>query len=231
MRLVGLDIFRGVALLLMIIFHFCFDLNNFHIVDFDLKHGEFWRYFRFIIVTMFVFTAGVSLQLTHRRGISFVKVKKRVLILGSASLLVSIGSYTQFPDSWIYFGILHFFLFASLAGLLFLKLPKISLLVAVAILVVYNLHLFSMHWLFLLLQKPLHLPAFYTEDLASVIPWFAPFLVGIATASYGWHEKIFTDTFFKREHALFRLFAFMGRHSLLIYLIHQPILFGIFLLM
>ena len=229
MRLQGLDIFRGYAIVLMVIFHFSFDLNNFHLVDFDLKHGDFWRYFRFLIVSMFVFLAGISLFLAHKEKINWSKVKKRVVLLAGASLLVSIGSYTQFPHSWIYFGILHFFLFASVAGLLFLRIPKISFLLGLAIIAGYNFHLIHMHWLFLLLREPLHLPIHYTEDLANIIPWFGVFLLGITFAYYDLHTKLFQQKFFLKESRVNQTFAFLGKHSLLIYLIHQPILFAFFI--
>ena len=230
MRLQGLDLFRGYAIFLMVIFHFSFDLNNFHIVDLDLKHGDFWRYFRFLIVSMFVFSAGISLFLAHQKVINWYKVKKRVFILATASLLVSIGSYTQFPHSWIYFGILHFFLFASIAGLLFLRLAKISFLLGIAIIISYNFHLASMHWLYLLLQEPLHLPLHYTQDLANIIPWFGVFLLGLSFANFGLHYTFFDNKFFNAEYKINNIFAYLGKHSLLIYLLHQPILFSFFLL-
>jgi len=213
----------------MVVFHFSFDLNNFHVVALDLKHGEFWRYFRFVIVSMFVFSSGISLILAHKEKIHFHKVKKRVLILAGASLLVSIGSYTQFPNTWIYFGILHFFLFASVAGLFFLKIPKIAFIVGVVIIAGYNFHFLSMHWLYLLLQEPLHLPLRYTEDLANIVPWFGVFLLGMSFAKFNFHEKVFNNLFFNQKTVINKSFSFLGKHSLLIYLLHQPILFGIFL--
>ena len=231
MRIVGIDIFRGYAILLMVIFHFNFDLNNFHYVDYDLKHGLFWHYYRYVIVSMFIFISGVSFQITYKNGINLKKLRKRVLLLGGASLLVSIGSYTQFPDTWIYFGILHFFLFATFAGLLFIKTPKIALALAVAILIAYNFHLANMHWFFILVQPYLHLPIYYTEDLVIIIPWFGVYLLGMVFASYGWHKTLFERNFFNKESKINTFFAFLGRHSLLIYLLHQPIFFGIFMLL
>ncbi|RUM77417.1 MAG: hypothetical protein DSZ12_00235 [Sulfurovum sp.] len=180
---------------------------------------------------MFVLSAGMSLVLAHKEKIHFAKVKKRVLILGGASLLVSLGSYTQFPNTWIYFGILHFFLFASLVGLLFLKIPKIAFMMGVVIIAGYNFHFMSMHWLFILLQEPLHLPLHYTEDLANIVPWFGVFLIGVSAAKLKIHEKIFNNSFFNATHRVNKSFSFLGKHSLLIYLLHQPILFAFFILM
>lgn len=231
MRLVGLDIFRGYALLLMVLFHFSFDLSNFHYLEFDLKHGTFWHYYRYFIVSMFVFASGVSLQIAYRKGINKQKFLKRLLILGSASLAVSIGSYTQFPNTWIYFGILHFFLFASVSGLLFLKIPKIALLTALCIIIGYNLQLINMHWLYQLLQSPLHLPIAYTEDLANIFPWFGVFLLGIVFGYYKLADRFFSLKIFTTQSKFNIVFSYIGKHSLLIYLLHQPLFFGIFLIL
>lgn len=230
MRLQGLDIFRGYALLLMISFHFSFDLNNFDIVALDLKHGLFWHYYRYVIVTMFVFSSGISMQLANARGVNFKKFRKRILMLALASALVSIGSYTQFPHTWIYFGILHFFLFATIFGIFFLRSPILSIIVGSAIILGYNYSFMHIHWLFNILQAPLHLPVRYTEDLANIVPWFGVFLLGNAFAYYKLEYQVFDNAFFNSKNFLNRFFSFMGKHSLLIYLSHQPILFGFFLL-
>jgi uncharacterized membrane protein len=178
---------------------------------------------------MFVFLAGVSLLLANKEGINFPKLKRRVLILFGASLLVSIGSYSQFPNSWIYFGILHFFLFASIFGLFFLKIPKIAFIVGLSIVIGYAFGFLHMHWLFAIVHGPLHLPVKYTEDLANIIPWFGVFLLGVSFASSTLLEKVFNNRFFNSQNSLNRTFSFLGKHSLLIYLLHQPIFFGLFL--
>lgn len=230
MRVVGLDIFRGYAITLMVIFHFSFDINNFHIIEFDIRHGLFWKYFRYFIVSMFVFSAGISIYLANSDKIVYKKVLKRIAILAGASLLVTIGSYTQFPNTWIYFGILHFFLFSSLFGLLFVRVPKIALVVGIVIIAGYNSGLLHMHWLFHILQPILHLPIKYTEDLANIIPWFGVFLIGISFASTFLLKRVFESRFFNPSNAINKKLGFLGRHSLFIYLIHQPIIFGSFLL-
>ena len=214
----------------MVIFHFSFDLNNFHYVNIDIKHGVEWRYFRYTIVTMFVFSAGISLYLANQNNINFKKLKKRVITLSAASLLVSIGSYSQFPSTWIYFGILHFFLFASIFGLLFLKFPKLSFIVGSGIVLGYIFGILNMHWLFELLYQPLHLPVRYTEDLANIIPWFGVFLLGLSFANSRLLNIFFNNKFFNAQNRINRSFAIIGGHSLVIYLVHQPIFFGLFLL-
>jgi len=220
-----LDVVRGIAIILMIIYHFSFDLNNFNYVQIDLDNSLGWRSFRAVIVTLFLTTMGMSLALTHAKGICWACMKKRTLMLGGASILVSVGSYLQFPDSWIYFGILHFILFASWLGLLFLGKPLLSLITAIIILIGSYFGWLHTQLLFDSVKYILHLPIQYTEDLVNIFPWFAPVLIGIFIVDKGWHVyPQLAPSFISQK------IGFMGRHSLFIYLIHQPILFGLFLL-
>jgi len=78
-----------------------------------------------------------------------------------------------------------------------------------------------MHPLFELLHAPLHLPARHTEDLAPFIPWFGTVLSGIFIMHHGWIQCIVLP-----QIKLIENIAWMGRHALAIYLVHQPLLFG-----
>ncbi|MCK5809876.1 MAG: DUF1624 domain-containing protein, partial [Cocleimonas sp.] len=172
-RLHYLDVIRGIAIILMVVYHFCFDLDNFNIIQVDMDTSPLWRGFRYFIITLFLSTMGISLALTHSKKICWVCLKKRTLLLGSAAILVSLASYLQFPQTWIYFGILHFILFASWLGLLFIGKPWLSLMTAILILVGTTLGWLHTDTLFSLVQQPLHLPPEYTEDLVTLFPWFA----------------------------------------------------------
>lgn len=226
-RLVGLDIFRGWAIILMIAFHFSYDLNYFHFIHINLHHDTFWVYARYLIVSMFLLSMGTSLALVHRPKIQWNKIYKRTLILGAASVLVTIATYIEFPHSWVYFGILHFILLASWVGLLFLGHPILSLLVSISIFIGYQLGFLHTHWLFMLLQSPLHLPPVYTQDLVIFFPWFSLVLLGIAFTDLNIIFSLFTIPFFSHQNKFNTFLSFLGKHALLIYLLHLPILFGI----
>ncbi|MCK5917091.1 MAG: DUF1624 domain-containing protein, partial [Cocleimonas sp.] len=68
-RLHYLDVARGIAIILMVIYHFCFDLDNFQFIQIEMDSDPLWRGFRFLIITLFLSTMGMSLALTHAKGI------------------------------------------------------------------------------------------------------------------------------------------------------------------
>ena len=75
---------------------------------------------------------------------------------------------------------------------------------------------------------------FYSTDYFSLMPWFFLFAVGYflyqIAIEMGWIVKVLTteQTFTKQERMFtFRnLFSFMGKHSLIIYMLHQPLIYG-----
>jgi len=226
-RIVGIDIFRGLAIVLMVMFHFCYDLNYFKFAHIPLYSSEFWLDFRLVIVNMFLITAGVSLALVHRDGIKWHSVKHRVVTLGLASFLISLVTYFIFPHTWVYFGVIHFILLASIVGLLFVKFPKVALTLAIAILIGYFFYNFNMHPIFRYVAPVLHLPMRHTEDLVPFIPWFSATLMGIAIFGLGWYNWLFKNRVFEANTPAHKFLATIGKRALLIYLIHQPLLFGL----
>lgn len=157
-------------------------------------------------------------------------MRKRTLYLSFSSLLVSFATYIQFPHTWVYFGILHFILLASWVALLFLPYPKITLFSILFILIGKKLGYLHMHTLFTFLQPKLHLPPNHTEDLVIFFPWFSIVLIGVLLVQYNKHKQFLTLATYMYNQYFHRILAFMGRHTLILYLIHQPIFFGLLLL-
>jgi len=216
---------------LMVIFHITYDLNYFHFITINLHTHIFWSNFRYLIVTMFLLSVGISLCITHDPKIQWRKMLKRTVILGTLSLIITIVTYFVFPKSWVYFGILHFILTASWIGLLFLSYPRLTLIVALSILIGSSIGWLHMHGLFSLLQVPLHLPPKFTEDLLPLFPWLAVLLIGISLTKYNLHTKLLKNKLLSTQTRFNTLLAFLGRHALIVYLIHLPLLFGLFMLL
>ena len=227
-RIDGLDIFRGWAILFMVIYHFSFDLNHFQLISVDMNHSLGFLFSRYTIMSMFLLGVGMSLALAHRNGIKWKAVRKRLFLLGIAATLVTVATYIEFPYSWVYFGILHFILLASLLALVFLPYPKVALVTAVIILIGTATTLLHMHGVFAFLQPILNLPPYYSEDLVPLTPWFAVVLLGTVVVHYDLHKKIFTNKIFSSNFSGNKVLKFMGKNSLIIYLVHQPILFLVF---
>lgn len=224
-RIVGLDVFRGWAILFMIMYHFVYDLNLFHILTFDMNHNLFSLLVRYSIMSMFIISVGMSLSLAHKKFIHWGKLRKRTFILFLAASIVSIATYVEFPHSWVYFGILHFIVFSTFLALPFLGYPKLTALIIIVILLGHLTGTLHMHSLFSIVQPILNLPPFISQDIVRLVPWFAVLLIGTLMVHYRLHERIFTQSFFETQFSINKTLEFMGKNSLLIYLLHQPILF------
>lgn len=222
-----IDILRGVAIVLMVVYHFCYDLTYFQLAQFDFYRDPFWLNLRTLIVSLFLGLVGVSLVLAAEHGINQRRYFRRLGLLLLFALAITINSYFMFPGRTIVFGILHFIAFASVVGLLFVRWPVGSLVLGIGIIVLDQIfqHRFFdqawLHWLGLMTHKPA------TEDYVPVIPWFGVVLIGIFLGY--WLQRRPALKFVRTFHAewpLARGLALAGRHSLLIYILHQPILFG-----
>jgi len=227
-RLIGIDIFRGWAIIFMVIFHFCYDLEYFELINFNIRTEPNWKAFRYLILSMFIVVSGISLKLAHSEKINWIKLRGKLLLLALFSTIITLGSYIIFPSTWIYFGILHFILFASLLALPFLNYPRLALITALTILLVHLFHTIHLQWLFEVLSPLLNLPE-RSQDVVRFIPWFAVMLLGIAMVGLNGHNKLFDHYFFNKKSRVNSFISLIGRHALLIYIVHQPLLFGIFI--
>jgi len=212
----ALDLMRGIAIIMMIAFHFIYDLNSFGFSDIPLfTHwaGIAWRC---LIVFLFLSAVGISLVIAHGKGIKFKKFLKRLLYLGIAALFVSAGTYVMFPDGWVYFGILHLIWFSTIIAISFVNLPKTSLLIAALILIgaIFDQPNLSFISYFLETYLPLG-----SVDYYPLFPWLSFVFIGIYLGHNPYYQKIF----------IFRLnwLEVIGKHALIIYLTHQIVLFSI----
>lgn len=224
-RLIPLDLARTLALVCMVIFHFTFDLALFGYIDPGTMSQPFWYYFARMIAGSFLFLSGVSLWLAHGRGIRWPAFWTRFAKLAAAAALVTTASIWLVPGGPIWFGILHAIAAASLLGLVALRLPwPATLALAAAIFAAAwgpRFPAFDPIWLVwtgLAQSRPM------MGDYVPLIPWAAPALAGIAIA-----KALRIDEWRgTRASPLLHRLTFPGRHSLIIYLVHQPILIGLF---
>ena len=229
-RLDRLDALRGTAVVWMATFHFCFDLNYFRLLR-PLQlftHDPFWTVQRTCIVTLFVFCAGLSQAVALQAGQGWLRFWKRWVQVAACALLVTVGSALMFPQSFIYFGILHglavMLVLSRLAAPLRLALwPLGALCIALPFAVQHPFFDTRLtNWVGLVTHKPV------TEDFAPVLPWLGVMLWGQAAGQWLLRHRpaLLTGALPGALTEAMQPLATLGRWSLSFYMLHQPVLLG-----
>lgn len=228
-RVALVDLLRGLALVAMAIYHFAWDLGFFAIADLKVTEHPLWIAFARATAGSFLALAGVSLVLGHGEAIRPRSFLRRLAMIAAAAAAITLASWYADPDSTIWFGILHCIAVSSVLGLAFLRLP-VALVIAAALACLaapafltspaFNAPV----WLWLgLASEPLP-----SDDYNPLLPWFGMALIGIAAARLA--PRIVAKEDWPRwqpGHAITRALCLAGRHSLLVYLLHQPLLLGL----
>lgn len=226
-RLVALDLARSLALMCMVIFHLTYDLMAFGLAPPGIVFTGGWPWFARGIATSFLLLAGLSLWLAHGRAIRWPAFWRRFAVLAAAAGLVSLATFYQMPSAYVRFGILHMIAAGSLIGLAFLRLPVTVTLgcaaaafVAPHVLTTGTFDHPALLWLGLQSTVPPMI------DYEPLLPWLCPVLIGVALGRLfdragTWHRLAGWQ-----PGRLWRALSWPGRHSLIIYLIHQPLLIG-----
>ncbi|WP_416916265.1 MAG: DUF1624 domain-containing protein [Roseicyclus sp.] len=227
-RLVALDLARSAALLAMAVFHFVFDLELFGFVAPGTTMLPFWRWLAYLTAGSFLFLVGVGLVLGHGRGIRWRGFFRRFARIAGAAALITLATWIAMPDVFIFFGILHCIAAASLLGLVFLRLP-VPILLALGAFVLWlpnamRFAAFDAPWFW---WTGLQAVGLRSVDYVPIFPWFAPVLFGMAAARMMQKAGLWDRLARWEAGEVARALAFAGRHSLAVYLIHQPVLISL----
>ncbi len=225
-RMGSLDTLRGLALIAMASYHFTWNLEYFGYLEPGTATTGLWKLYARAIAISFLFLAGFSLFLAHGKAINWPSFGKRFAMVAGSALLITIATYVAFPDSFIFFGILHNIAAASLVGLLFLRAPPLVTLLFAALAFALPQYVQSdffnskwLAWVGFSTMPP------RSNDYVPLLPWLAPFLAGLAVSQFvtprSWLDR------FRNPSSPRNLIATAGRHSLAFYLIHQPALIGL----
>jgi uncharacterized membrane protein len=229
-----IDILRGIAIILMIIFNYSFALYYLNMYAFN---GGFlyWYVFPRFIGGMFIFISGLSLTLfySQKKGKEFhKKFFSRGLKIFSLGILITIITYLTFPEAFIIFGILHLIGISIILGQFFLKYKRLNLLLGL-LLIAIGFYLqnfrFDFPWLLWLGFIPKN---FYTFDYWPILPWLGVTLLGVyfGNVLYKNGRRNFKIRDFSNS-SVVKFLDFLGRNSLTIYLLHQPLLILILLVL
>ena len=226
-----IDALRGGAIALMFAYHFLFDLNYFGVLHQNFNDDPFWLTARSIILGSFMTLVGVSLALATGNGIRWRPYLRRLGPLAACAAAVSLGSYFMFPKSWISFGVLHSIAVASVLGLVFVRwywanLALGAALIAVGVTVKSSVFDAPMlNWFGLMTHKPV------TEDYVPLLPWFGLVLIGIFAGRLVFGAAPWAGAAQWQLGSLSRPLAWAGRHSLILYMVHQPVFLGVLYLL
>ncbi len=220
-----LDALRGAAVVWMVAFHFAFDLNHFKFIHQNFYRDPFWTGQRTVIVCTFLFCAGFAQAVAMAQGQRWPRFWRRWAQIAACALLVTVGSWFIFRHSFITFGVLH----GIAVMLIIVRLTASAgrLLWPLGLAAVLLPHFVqhpvfdgrALNWLGLVTHKPI------TEDYVPLFPWLGVMWWGMAAGQWvqahrpawlsgavGWPG---------------RGLALVGRWSLTVYMVHQPLFFAI----
>lgn len=232
-RLWEIDALRGLAVVAMIFFHFMWDLWFLGLTSENIP-GAGWQAFARGIGTAFTFLLGLSLtlstaQLRQRGRAPWPATLRRGLTLIGCGMVISLGTYLFVGQEYVRFGILHHAGTALLLAYPFVRAPRPLTLAVAAMVIAFGSYAPTMpvthEWLipFGVYPKSIGMVDYYP-----LAPWFGVALLGVVVGrtAYAEGRRRFLLNDFSAAPPLPWL-RFLGRHSLAVYLIHQPLLIGV----
>ena len=224
-----LDALRGAAMVWMAGYHFAFDLRQFGYTRQNFYADPFWTLQRVGIVSLFLLCAGAGQAIAIERGQRWAAFWRRWAQIAACALAVTAASYVMYPRSFITFGVLH-----GIAVMLVLTRLASGLgnglwplgLVAIVLPQVFGHPVFDTRatdWVGLVTRKPV------TEDYVPLLPWLGVMLWGAAVGAWALRQ---------RPHRLagalpgaLGTLATFGRWPLTFYMLHQPVMIGVLMLL
>jgi uncharacterized membrane protein len=227
-----IDLVRTVAVIIMIVFDVLYvlgprglDIQNTGVPG--PPYGPWWWIAR-VNASVFIFLAGVSLTISQARSSKKMSgFRLRGLQIFGWGMVITLLTWLILPDEYVIFGILHFFGIAFILAPFFLRFRYINLIVGAALMAlgIYLLEqgvFVDFPWLLWLMPY-----SFGTLDYWPLLPWFGLFLVGMfaGTILYPQGNRRFHIPDF--SHPVASALTLPGRHPLVMYIAHWPILIGI----
>ncbi|HPY60384.1 MAG TPA: heparan-alpha-glucosaminide N-acetyltransferase [Methanospirillum sp.] len=222
-----LDACRGIAILMMILFHFFVDLAFLGLKGPDPFTFPL-RLFGLLTAISFVGIAGVSAHLKiekipdiNRQISAFLRRGGELILIGAGITIIT--WFVMDGEGYVVFGILHLIGTALILAPLLYRSGYYGLLFATVLIIISLTGLLPSGPLWLA-WSGICPDDFYSVDYTPLIPWLSVFILGLYSGRLifpSGHAVYAFDT--HKKPVLF--LAFIGRQSLFIYLVHQPVLF------
>lgn len=224
-RIQLMDTLRGILIILVVLFHLLYDLDMIFGVDTGLFSQSWFYTFRDCFVGLLIFISGISCNLSRNN----IKRGVKTLLWG---IVISVVTAIFMPSEKIIFGILHFFgvsmIIYGISEKLMAKINPIAGVITTALLYIITLDIYScrLGGLNFLLKNLLFIIGFNTgctsADYYPLLPWIFIFLAG-AFAGRNIKTRNLPGIFYKN---ICPPLTFIGQHTLIIYILHQPIIYG-----
>lgn len=233
-RFWDVDVVRGVAIAMVVLYHLVYDLDNFGGYPVESTSG-FWAVFADTSAFLFVFLVGVSLTLSYSwasaargsTGAPFGKYLRRGLRIFAYGMLITLV-FRLVDYGYVIFGILHLIGVSVVLAYPFLKLRAANLALGLGLIAVgayVGAKDFAAGGAAAVLLSPLGIApeGLLMPDYRPLLPWFGVVLLGIFFGN-----AVYLPRRGKKPSGAMPRYAaplaFLGRRTLLIYLIHQPVL-------
>ncbi len=225
-----IDVARGIAVVTMIIFHSAFDLNFFGVLPLSVSSG-FLHMLAYLTASTFIFIVGVSFSISYARamrrltgrGLALKYIRRGSSILGYGLIITAVTWYFL-PSVYIVFGILHFIGVAILLAPLFVRFKPASLILGSIVCFISGYITNAVVGPWSLLWLGIHPESFASLDYVPLLPWFGLVLAGMAFGALFYPEGRRGFMLPAAEPVFSRPISFLGRHSLFIYFLHQPLI-------
>jgi uncharacterized membrane protein len=224
-----IDATRGIAILMMVLFHTVFDLNFFMILPVNVSTG-FWRWFAVATASLFLLVVGISLVVSRARSaakLSGFALTKKFLFRGAGifalGLLVTLATWLYLHEGFILFGILHLIGVSVILSVLFFRFGKYNILLGL-LFIAGGFFIGTLQGPVWLLPLGIYPSSFTSVDYTPLIPWFGVVLAGLGVGEFLYSGGVRRFTVPHLPDRIVRPLSFLGRYSLVIYLVHQPII-------
>jgi len=241
MRKLEIDIFKNIALILMIIYHTFFMIDFMKIYHFNMNSGLL-KIIASISHNTFITLAGVNLYLSYKNNKKkkfFKKQNKRVFKIIKGAIFMNIFSYFAFGDIlYIKFGILHFMATAILMSYPIVHSKYLTLIVSMTFYLISNYVKNNSYKMDFCEYSPLtcfilgiynkHNIHISSYDHFSILHSFGLFSFGIFLGHLFYENDKLKEIDIKNNNELVQIFEKFSKNTFNIYLLHWPILYIIF---
>ncbi|MBU0590909.1 DUF1624 domain-containing protein [Candidatus Micrarchaeota archaeon] len=183
-----IDFLRGLGIFLVVIFHFFFDLNFFHILPNSMYSG-WWLILQRFAASLLILLVGISVILSYEktkkeRKNYFIKNLKRSGFLFAVALVITLATWIYPHNGFIIFGIIHFIAFSVFLSYFFLRFFYLNLVLGIAAIFAglqINKIVAPDN---LLMWVGLYSRDLHTLDYFPLLPWFGIVLIGMFMGKY-----------------------------------------------